>query len=249
MNTIRLEDLKDHLVGGGRVERAGNRARLVLPPTSSQTYADAQLDNYPHALPRVFISHPPLRLCVRVRCSHPAGRLKGTAGFGFWNHPFTRGGDVIAPPQHVWFFYNSPESDLALAPGMPGWGLKASVLNASRPGITRLLQARGAQTLANAVLRLPLVREVAAGFAKHALRAREAPISLDLTEWHAFELDWRPDAARFSVDGIEVLRAAHPPSEPLGFVAWIDNYRASTRRHGFAFVETTEVQWVELEWE
>ena len=102
--------LKPHLVNGGWIEWDGERVRLLVPPTSASAYTDAQLDDYDHALPRRFANHPPQRLKLWARFSHPAGVLKGTAGFGFWNHPFTRQGAVLEPPRNVWFFYSSPES-------------------------------------------------------------------------------------------------------------------------------------------
>src|SRR5262245_19437705 len=95
---VRLASLKEHLVNGGRVERDGDVLRLIIPSTSSAVYTDAQLDDYEHELPRTFLNHPPQRLRIQARFSHPAGLMKGTAGFGFWNHPFTREGGVIEPP-------------------------------------------------------------------------------------------------------------------------------------------------------
>src|SRR5512143_1810645 len=96
--------LRDHLVNGGRVERdgTGTRLRLVIPPTRAEAYADAQLDDYDHGIPRHFTNLPPQHLRIRARFSH--SEMKGTAGFGFWNHPFSRTGAVLDPPSNVWFF-------------------------------------------------------------------------------------------------------------------------------------------------
>ena len=41
-----------------------------------------------------------------------------------------------------------------------------------------------------------------------------------------------------------------PPRSPLGFVAWVDNYRATaggSRRYEFAYVDVTQEQWMELQ--
>ncbi|MFN4294554.1 MAG: hypothetical protein ACK4JD_10515 [Thermoflexales bacterium] len=247
-----IPSLKEHLVNGGRVERAGDVLRLVIPPTTRAAYADAQLDDYEHALPRRFANRPPQRLRLRARFSHPAGALKGTAGFGFWNHPFTRDGAVLEPPCNVWFFYSSPESDMQIAPGAPGHGFKAASLRVPLPfaerqgawgGLARAMVAAG-----NLALKLPGVSALAMAAARSVVQAREALLGLDMTEWHCYELDWLPDVAVFRVDGVEVLRGPSPRG-PLGFVAWVDNYRAIAARSGeyaFAYVDVPEAQWLEL---
>ncbi|PJF48983.1 MAG: hypothetical protein D6709_08515 [Chloroflexi bacterium] len=235
------------------MERAGDVLRLTIPPTTRAAYTDAQLDDYEHALPRRFANRPPQRLRLHARFSHPAGALKGTAGFGFWNHPFTRDGAVLEPPCNVWFFYSSPESDIQIAPGAPGHGFKAASLRTPLPSVERQGAsgglARAMMAAGNLALRLPGVSALAMAAARLVVRAREALLDLDMTEWHCYELDWLPDVAVFRVDGAEVLRAPSPRG-PLGFVAWVDNYRAVAARDGqyaFAYVDVPEAQWLELE--
>src|SRR5579875_745817 len=79
-----------------------------------------------------------LRMEVEARSSLPAATsadtkennsLRGTAGFGFWNYPFSARGDILMLPEAVWFFYASPPSNMALVPGIPGWGWKAQVVH------------------------------------------------------------------------------------------------------------------------
>jgi hypothetical protein len=247
-------NLREHLVNGGRIVRDGDIVRLVIPATSSATYADAQLDDYDHEPPRAFVNRPPQRLNFRVRFSHPTGVMKGTAGFGFWNHPFTREGGVIAPPQNAWFFYGSPESDMQLVRGVPGHGFKAAMLSTPLPGsdsqgagagLTGLLIAAG-----NLALRLPIVSRMALAVAHGLVVAREVMLDLDMTDWHEYALDWLADEAVFRVDGSEVMRATRPPRTPLGFVAWVDNYRATASMGGeyaFGFVDVPEPQWIEVQ--
>jgi len=244
--------LRHHLVNGGRVECAGDVIRLSIPPTSDAAYTDAQLDDYEHALPRRFANLPPQRLRLRARFSHPAGALKGTAGFGFWNHPFTRTGGVIEPPRNAWFFYGSPESNMQLVPRLPGHGFKAAVLNTPLPPAAgRGMRARLTKALVgagNLALRLPGISALALAAARSFVQASETLLSLDMTQWHAYELDWLPTAVIFRVDGEEVLRGP-APAGPLGFVAWVDNYRAVATRAGlyaFAYVAVAEEQWLEL---
>ncbi|BCX04897.1 MAG: hypothetical protein KatS3mg053_2835 [Candidatus Roseilinea sp.] len=235
------------------MERAGDAFRLVIPPATREAYTDAQLDDYEHALPRRFANAPPQQLRLRARFSHPAGVLKGTAGFGFWNHPFTREGGVIEPPRNVWFFYSSPESDMQIVRDAPGHGFKAASLHTPLPstehrgvwaGLTKAMLVAG-----NLALKLPGVSVLAMAAARSIVQAREALLNLDMTQWHRYELDWLPDAAVFRVDGEAVLRAPSPRG-PLGFVAWVDNYRAVAARDGqyaFAYVDVPEAQWMEVE--
>jgi hypothetical protein len=245
--------LREHLVNGGRIEREVDTVRLMIPATSRAAYVDAQLDDYEHEPPRTFLNRPPQRLRLQARFSHAAGALKGTAGFGFWNHPFTREGGVIAPPQNAWFFHGSPESDMQLVRGVPGHGFKAAMLNTPLPsqegrglqaGLIRAMIAAG-----NLALKVPLVSHLALAAARGMIVAREAVLGVSMTDWHAYELDWLADAAVFRVDGREVLRAARPPQSAMGFVAWVDNYRATASAGGdyeFAYVDVPEPQWMEL---
>jgi hypothetical protein len=242
---MNADSLRSHLVGGGQLRQNGNQYHLAIPPTSDALYTDAQLDDYPHALPHTFSNRPPQIMRLRARFS--SAGIKGTAGFGYWNHPFSRTGAVIAPPANVWFFYSSEESDLQIARGAPTHGLKASVLNSGQypVGLFRVL----ARPL-NWLLGVPRLSRVLFSFARSAIRAEELPLHIDMTEWHDYEIDWRKTTAILRVDQQEVLCASHPPTMPLGFAAWIDNYRAtadSSGKYAFAYVPVVQEQWLELE--
>src|SRR5215470_12657492 len=118
-------------LGGGEVATADSILRLSFEAASEDAYTDAQIDDYAAPRRAQFSWRPPLRLEVRARASNPAahpqgtgGRfaLVGTAGFGFWNLPFSPTGTVFRLPEAVWFFYASPPSQMLLVPGSPGWG-------------------------------------------------------------------------------------------------------------------------------
>jgi hypothetical protein len=129
---------------------------------------------------------------------------------------------------------------------MPGHGFKAAMLNGGNiPGGLMTLAGRAF----NLALKLPGISSLAMASARVAVRAREAMLDIDMTAWQDYELDWLPDAAIFRVNGREVLRAPSPPRGPLGFVAWVDNYRATAAsgEYQFAYVEVAEPQWMELE--
>lgn len=249
--------LRPYLAGAGRIERVGDVTRLVLPPTGDKAYGDAQLDDYSGTRPFRFVNRPPDTLRLRARFSHQIGVLKGTAGFGFWNHPLALGGGLI--PRSLWFFHGSPESNLQFARGVPGHGFKAGLLDSGR-WIQRP-EDRGRMTevggLPTSVIRplssgrrvLRAATGVAIRTAQRLIHARERVLDLDITQWHDYALEWQRDEAVWRIDGVEVFRAPAPPRGPLGFVAWIDNYRAAFTadgRLGFAYVATTETQWLDL---
>jgi hypothetical protein len=240
-------------LGGAQVEYdpANARARLSLPLAPAGHYANAQLDNYhtfaagrPRHLP--LSTTAPVRVILRARASHPAP--VGTLGFGFWNEPFSISGSVLSTPNVVWFFYASPPSDMALVSGVPGRGWKAATINTGRlPG---LLLAPAALA-AIALTRVPGLGRPVMRLARRFVRAREAPLDdIRLDEWHAYELDWQPERARFSVDGVERLAAPAPSAVPLGFVLWIDNqYAIASERgqFGFGILPVKEPQWLEID--
>lgn len=250
--------------GGGRISAAGGVLRLALPDgASSRMYADAQVDDYSGLPLSRFPWRPPLRMTVRARASHPAHPpdhpaeiplpcpphtqryLRGTAGFGFWNFPLTLAGGVPRLPDAIWFFAAAPPSNMALVPGVPGWGWKAQVVHAHRSAAL----VAGAPALA-AILRARLTgaESDAARWVQRVTGARDAQVAVALDEWHDYGLEWRGDAVTFRVDGTDVLTVADPPRGPLGFLAWIDNqYAVVTPRGAFRFgLVDTGPEWIEL---
>lgn len=228
-------------LGGGEVASADSLLRLSFERATDETYTDAQVDDYAGKRGR-FAWRPPLRMEVRARASHPAahrsgtgGRfaLVGTAGFGFWNLPFSTSGKVFRLPEAVWFFYASPPSRMELVRGSPGWGWKAQVVHAQRLGAV----AAGLPTLASVGwARLTGNQYRATQWVQRLSGAHETQLDVDFSDWHEYRLDWLRGEARFWVDGAEVFRAPDPPTGPLGFVAWIDNqYAIATPRGEFHF--------------
>lgn len=243
-------------IGGGQLDVDESILRLSYNSAQQGRYTDAQIDDYGRLPRSQFPWEPPLRLEVRARSSHPvatlsasgesATYLRGTAGFGFWNYPFSVRGDVLMLPEAVWFFYASPPSNMALVPGVAGWGWKAQVIHSMRAG-----------ALASA---LPLALTAAFGLATGEMRpagnwmqrltgARESLLSAEMTTWHSYQVEWRAQEAIFSVDGVQMLRATQPPARPLGFVAWLDNqYAVATPRGAFRFgTLESGPQWLDLD--
>lgn len=244
----------------GLLTCANSVLRLALPRASAGRYSDAQIDDYGNLPRRRFPWRPPLRLEVRARASHlqhppavsaqpgqpPGITLRGTAGFGFWNYPFSLTGTPLALPEAIWFFYASPPSNMALVPGVSGWGWKAQVIHARRWGaVAASVPALAAMALARATGH----ERAAAHWLRRVSGATEAHLKPALTAWHDYTLTWRPSEVRFAVDGREVLALSHPPPGPLGFVAWLDNQFAVATPRGVLRFGTLDSgpEWLDLD--
>ncbi|HXL36617.1 MAG TPA: hypothetical protein VN954_05385, partial [Ktedonobacteraceae bacterium] len=201
-------------IGGGTLYYEDFKLRMAFESARQGQYTDAQIDDY-GILPRSdFAWRPPLRMKVIARSSLPAetvknnnentGTLRGTAGFGFWNYPFSVKGDILALPEAVWFFYASPPSNMALVPGIPGWGWKAQVVHTMQPG--------------SLVATVPLAATIAFGLLTGKTRpaarwmqkvagASEALLPVEMNEWHNYTLEWQRSEALFWVDDTLVLRS------------------------------------------
>lgn len=215
-----------YVAGNGSLEPDGSALRFVTVDATSRQYSNAQIDDY-RALPRRrFLWHPPARLTVRARFSHPAGQLKGTAGFGFWNDPFMMtGARLPALPRAIWYFYASPPSNMKLDLGTAGNGWKAATIDTLRP--PTLLWA----PLVPFLVPLMNVRRIYRRLwprIQYTLKISEAPVPVDMTDWNTYAIEWRTAKARFSVTGAALdsgstVLDAPSPGGPLGFVAWLDN--------------------------
>jgi hypothetical protein len=249
-------------VGGGQLDVTDSALRLALPGAVAGHYSDAQIDDYAGLAPSAFPWRPPLTLDVRARFSHaihptppthpddsipPQSLLLGTAGFGFWNYPLSLTAAVLRLPEAIWFFAASPPSDMALAPGVPGWGWKAQVVHAHRWGA---LASAGPTALTALWARVSGYQDAAAHWVQRFTGAHEARLAVDPREWTTYSIEWLPDHATFRVDGVVALLARTPPTRPLGFVAWIDNqYAVATPRGELRFgTIATEREWLELDY-
>jgi hypothetical protein len=243
-------------IGGGKLYCENFKLRMAFDAASQGEYTDAQIDDFGSIARSEFPWRPPLRMSVVARSSLPAatrrnkyeseGTLLGTAGFGFWNYPFSVKGDILTLPEAVWFFYASPPSNMALVPGIPGWGWKAQVVHTMK--------------LSSLVASVPLAATIALGHltgktrpAAHWMQkvsgACEALLPVEMNEWHSYMLQWRHSEAIFWVDDTLVLRSPQSPTRPLGFVAWLDNQFAIATPRGVLRFGTVASgpEWFELE--
>ena len=226
--------------GNGRVFVRENALNLLKPSHDDSHYHNAQITDYDSQ--RQFKFRPPLRLTVTVQAT--SADLRGTAGFGFWNHPFSPTEFNLTMPQAVWFFFASSESNMALAKGVQGYGWKAATFNAKRLAFYGLLPT--------APLAIPLMNVKPAydalwSIGQKAIGVQETLLDTHLlTEQHTYQIDWLPDKTIFRVDGNIVLEAyTGIPNNALGFVAWLDNQYAIVTpqgRFGFGFVSAPQEQ-------
>ena len=230
-------------IGHADIEHERGLVRFSVEGAEEGQLSDAEIDDH-RTVPRARLPwQPPLRMTVRARMSHPSGLMLGTAGFGFWNDPFDWVGNVQTPPNALWFFYASPESDMAFVPGVPGSGWKAATLNGGSAGGLVM-------TVANFVFGLPGMSKLIFRLAQTRIAAHEKVLdSVALTDWHTYRIDWLAHEAIFLVDDVPVFRALNPPTVPMGFVAWVDNNCTTMgpgRDFSFMRMRIDQRQWLEL---
>ena len=243
-------------IGGGSLNIVDSALRMEFASAQVGKYTDSQVDDYDGLARSAFTWKPPLRMEVRARSSHPAASatstvestniLRGTAGFGFWNYPFSVRGDVLMLPEATWFFYASPPSNMALVPHVPGWGWKAQVVHSMR---LETLASSVPMGLTAAWARLSGETGPAQRWMQKLTGAHEALLTAEMNTWHTYVLEWRNAEALFLVDGQQVLLAPQPPTRPLGFIAWLDNqYAVATPRGSFRFgTVASGPQWFEID--
>jgi hypothetical protein len=242
--------------GGAYLRTANSVLRLGYESATPERYSDSQIDDYTMLSKADYVWKPPLRMTVRARFSHRAatanstektrGILRGTAGFGFWNKPFTMQGNWFTLPEAIWFFYTAPPSNMALVPGLPGWGWKAQVIHTTPASI---LSNVVPTAVGAAYGRVRSNAHLTGRAMQRFTGAHEAIVTEDMTEWHTYTLEWHSHESLFWVDGARVLRVPKAPKKPLGLVIWLDNeYCVVTPRGELRFGKTTAAeQWLDVD--
>lgn len=196
-------------------------------------YTNAQITDYDYRTFE-FRWKPPLRMTVTARASAGGDQLKGTAGFGFWNHPFSP--DVehfhrsLQLPQAIWFFFGAPPNAMELAHGVLGYGWKASMIDAGNPSALALIPLALPAVL---LMQIRPLYDLLYPKIQRALAIGECLLDSSLlTKMHTYTIDWRRNGAQFAIDGRSVYHAPFAPRGACGFVAWIDNQYASVSPRG-----------------
>ena len=211
---------------GASVEPTKNGWRLGIQKGDSLNYRDAQLDDYSQ-LPRHKFPHQALSLSMRAKAS--GNSIAGTWGFGLWNDPFGLslgfGGNSFrlpALPNAAWFFSASPENYLSFTNGKPAQGFIAQVFRS--PKFHPLLILAG--------LTLPFSRKKARKLLIKVINEDGAALSIDVTQWHRYRLEWEAKCTAWYVDDVLVFESPLSPNPPLGIIIWIDNQYAAFTPEG-----------------
>lgn len=251
MTTSGFPDLKITKSEGAKVEKgSGNAWRLEIPAGGQGKYRLAQLDDYAHLPRKDFCWRAPLRVSLEARAS--ANDIPGTWGFGLWNDPFTlsifSGVERLrlpALPNTAWFFFASPPNHLSLREDLPARGNLAATFQS--PRWPPPLLALGAPLLPFLFWR-PAARRIHR-LASRVVKQDAARMDIDATQWHTYEIDWRPSSVELRVDHAPALETRVSPCGPLGLVLWVDNqYAALPPKGGAAFgtLPNPQPAWIEI---
>lgn len=234
-----------HKAPGAQIEDSQNGMRLSIPKGKSDHYRVAQLDDYANLSRARFPHRHTLRLSLRARASDNS--LPGTWGFGLWNNPFGFslgfGGNRLqfpALPNAIWFFQASKENHLSFK-DKPGNGFLVQVFRSPIFPIARLTRIS---------IALLYSRMKARKLMGNLIEEDGNRLSVDVTDWHTYRLEWSPDRSVFWVDDRLVLDTPVSPRPPLGLVIWIDNQYAAFKPDGeigFGLLENTEPAWLHIE--
>ncbi len=235
--------MKARTTPGASIEKTEKGYRMNIPAGDSSSYRFAQIDDT-FGLRRRDLPHRSLRLSLRARTSSPA--LPGTWGFGLWNEPFGMslgfGGNrfrLPTLPNAAWFFGASPENHLSFS-DKPAQGFLAQAFRS--PSFHPWLIPAG--------LALPFSRKATRKLLARVIREDSSALSMDVTQWHSYRLEWGPKRVAWFVDEVSVFESAVSPNAPLGLVIWLDNQFAAfppDGKIGFGVLENPEPAWLEIE--
>ena len=236
----------------------GNKYRLSIPAGPANKYRLAQLDDYAKTARNSFPLRYPLTLSLSGLVSSDS--IPGTWGFGLWNDPFGLslgfGGNPFrlpAVPNAVWFFGASQESylsfkDASTTPPTNGGSAQREI--AANGFLAQTFRSSNFHpSLILAGLALPFSRKLTRRVLGKVIGEDGMRLSVDVTQWHGYRLDWRENRVHFEVDKVQVFESPVSPNPPLGLVIWIDNqYAAFTPegKFGFGVLENPEPAWLEI---
>ena len=248
---------------GAKVEeisdgKGGEAHRLSIPAGPAGQYRLAQLDDYPQLRRHDFSWRFPVHFSLAARTSNAS--IPGTWGFGLWNDPFGLslgfGGNLFrlpVLPNAAWFFGASKESYLSFK-NPAGFDTSQKSAGSTQPASNGFLaqvfrSPRFHPSLIPAGLALPFSRKTTRRLLGKVIGEDGIALSVDVTHWHRYSLDWRETRVSFEVDDIQVFESHVSPNPPLGLVIWIDNQFAAFTPEGeigFGVLENPEPAWLEI---
>ena len=81
------------------------------------------------------------------------------------------------------------------------------------------------------------------------IREDSSALSVDVTQWHMYRLEWSPRRVVWDMDDVQVFESPVSPNPPLGLIIWIDNQFAAFTpkgKIGFGVLENPEPAWLEI---
>ena len=233
------------------ISQSQNRWCLEIPPSPSSKYRLAQLDDYSGLRRSEFHWNPPITLRLHARVSAPT--IPGTWGFGFWNDPFSvalglGGMNQILPvlPNAAWYFFASPENYLSFRKDKPSSGFLAAAFSSPRESPLLLIPELALFPL---LVFRSWAKRIRAKLGR-SISEDSIQLSVDVTQWNDYEIDWKSDKVEFLVNSEPVLISRTSPTGPLGLVLWIDNQYASFKPSGeikTGVLKSSTPAWMEIE--
>ncbi len=233
------------------ISRDSAHYRLSIPSGSSDSYRLAQLDDYGQLsrsqFPLRFSLSTSLRtsLSLSLSARTSSDSIPGTWGFGLWNDPlglsFGFGGSPFrlpTLPNAAWFFGASKENYLSFRDDKPAQGFLAQTFRSPRFH----------PWLIPAGLALPFSRKTTRRLLGKVINEDGVALSVDVTQWHRYKLDWSLKRVSFEVDEVQVFQSSVSPNPPLGLVIWIDNQYAAFTPDGRIAMGVLEgkEEWLEI---
>jgi hypothetical protein len=151
-----------------------------------------------------------------------------------------------ALPNAAWFFFASPENYLSLRDDLHASGYLAATFQASLIPAPLLAPIAPAAPL----LALPPAARLLRRLGRRFVRQSAAAVTLDVTAWHRYEIEWTLEQVTFRLDDRLVFQTRTVPHGPLGLVIWIDNQYAALPPHGrlrYGTLAHSETAWIEID--
>ena len=223
---------------------------LEIPARTRRGYRLAQLDDHGSLRRRDFPWKPPLTLSLQARVS--AAELPGTWGFGLWNDPFSFMLAYNKPvprfptlPDAAWFFHASSQNYLSILNDLPANGFLAATFSSKKVPFALLVLSSPALAL----ILIPGLAQLVRRSLRGVIQQDAALVHTNVTEWHAYMLEWEPGLVRLSLDGTEILHTNITPHGPMSLVIWVDNQYAAlppTGRLKYGTLPNPDPAWMEI---
>jgi hypothetical protein len=150
-----------------------------------------------------------------------------------------------ALPQAAWFFYASPQNYLSFRDDLPANGFLAATFSSKK--VSTALLALVSPLLA--LVLIPKTSPVLRRALRRLIKQDASLVHTDVTEWHAYRMDWDIGQVSFYLDGALIMQTNIAPSGPLSLVLWVDNQYAALPPKGrlrYGTLPNPKPAWMEI---